>query len=178
VNSQIYKREMFIALEAVISEPTINTIQRKIRCGYTHAAQAMENLEELGIMSRKSLQKTRHMLISHDEARDIIDEFYEDTKSILTDDYSRCFIEGCNKPVATEHHIIEGNGVRSKSDEYGLKIPICEEHHRWCHQDAPKHPGFAEGLKIDAQLAFEKVHGTRQKFKKIFGRYYVNDGGL
>ncbi len=176
MNYEIKKAEMFKAVDAAFKNPTVRSIQKKLRLSYTKASHAMDNLEELSIVSHKDMQKQRRLMVSLDEALDIVEDFYEDTRSILTNDYSRCYIQGCCNPVSTEHHTIIG--MRKLSDIYGLKVPICEEHHRWCHQDAPHHPGFAEGLKIESQLAFERVHGSRQEFKKIFGEYFINDEGL
>ena len=99
-------------------------------------------------------------------------------KSILTDDWTRCFVDDCPCLTLQEHHLIEGRGRRNLSEKYGLKVPLCHVHHRWCHEEAYKHPVFAESMHMLGQLAFEKVHGSRQEFRKIFGEYFVNDEGL
>jgi hypothetical protein len=96
-------------------------------------------------------------------------------KSIITDNYDVCFVDGCYNRPDHEHHLIFGNGRRELSEKYGLKIPICLEHHRWCHELSWKHTVFAESMKILGQLAFERVHGDEDDFKRIFGRSYVDD---
>ena len=97
------------------------------------------------------------------------------TKSIITDDWTQCFAEGCGNPCIEEHHLIEGRGRRKLSEKYGLKVPFCHKHHTWCHEYAYKHPVFAQSMHILAQLAFERVHGTREDFRRIFGEYFIND---
>lgn len=96
-------------------------------------------------------------------------------KSILTDNYEVCFVDGCYNIAVHEHHLIFGSGRRKLSEDYGLKVPVCLKHHQWCHELSWKYPEYAMSMKMIGQLAFEEVHGTREDFRRIFGRNYLSE---
>jgi hypothetical protein len=64
-----------------------------------------------------------------------------------------------------------GNPNRKNSEEYGLKIWLCLEHHRGqtgVHSDQ----ALCDFVHRTAQQAFEKEH-SREEFMTIFGRNYL-----
>lgn len=71
-----------------------------------------------------------------------------------------------------EHHAIFGTAGRQKSEEHGLKVWLCPNHHRLLkcsvHQDAD----VANLVKMYAQEVFETSH-SREEWMEIFGRSYL-----
>ena len=68
-----------------------------------------------------------------------------------------------------EHHVFQGVR-RAASEQYGLKVYLCYQHHRGAsgvHFD----PALAASLKKEAQSAFERRY-NRAAFIKIFGKNY------
>lgn len=98
-------------------------------------------------------------------------------KSIIQqNENKKCFICGRTDLGACfeEHHIFSGSN-RKRSEEYGLKVILCHN----CHNEPPKgvhHNDVAMNhLHRIGQLAFEKEHGDRAMFMRIFGRNYIKD---
>lgn len=84
---------------------------------------------------------------------------------MLCQDYSRKF-------YLEEHHAIYGNGKRKKSEEYGLKVYLCPEHHRTGRQAVHMSPDTALRVKKKAQEAFEACY-PELVFREIFGKNYI-----
>lgn len=97
------------------------------------------------------------------------------SKSIMQSDKTYCWSCGCSSQQRwiEEHHVF-GASNRKKSEHYGLKVYLCYV----CHRDNTHgiHGCNAELRKKlfeEGQQAFERVHGTREEFMKVFGRNYL-----
>jgi hypothetical protein len=71
-----------------------------------------------------------------------------------------------------DHHICYGTANRKQSEKYGLKVWLCQEHHTGntgvhFNKDLDMH------LKKIAQEHFEAEIGSREDFRRIFGRSYL-----
>ena len=80
-----------------------------------------------------------------------------------------CFV--CGSPHVEVHHILYGTANRKISDKFGYIVPLCQEHHRGntgVHFDKT----LDIRLKQLAQEHYEKNHGRREDFIRIFGRSY------
>ncbi len=78
----------------------------------------------------------------------------------------------CGAPNAERHHIFFGTANRRKSEQYGYVIPLCAEHHRGnkgIHFDRE----FDLKVKRIAQKDFEKRFGSRDDFRREFGKSYL-----
>lgn len=73
-----------------------------------------------------------------------------------------------------EHHIFGGNPNRKHSEEHGLKVYLCREHHRESNEAVhrPDRNNHQRLLQEIAQAVFEKKH-TREEFVEIFGKSYL-----
>jgi hypothetical protein len=97
-------------------------------------------------------------------------------KSVIQEQ-RECYITG-RRDTLECHHIFRGVN-RSKSEKYGLKVWLIKQLHDpsikgSVHAD-PK--GEINQMLLRAgQMAFERVHGDRAQFVKIFGRNWL-DGG-
>ena len=78
----------------------------------------------------------------------------------------------CGHPFVDIHHIFQGTGNRNKSEQYGLKIPLCRHHHEECHRYPNK--GLDLLWKKSAQAYFEKYWGTRTQFIWEFGKSWLD----
>lgn len=102
-------------------------------------------------------------------------------RSIMQDDMSVCYLCGkgpyWNKNGVyerlEEHHVFNGNPDRKLSEKYGLKVYL---HGAECHRDGAssvhKNKAIKEKLQAEGQAAFERVHGKREDFYRIFRKYY------
>ena len=96
------------------------------------------------------------------------------TKSIITDDFSRCFICGRTDNL-TIHHVFEGNPQRKYSDKYHLVVPLCITCHGLDGTYGLLHnPPHAIDiyLKKIAQERFEMIYG-HEAYMKLFLRNYL-----
>lgn len=99
-------------------------------------------------------------------------------KSILQDkDDHRCYLcmlQGSYQyyPIVHEHHIFGGTANRRLSEEYGLKVNLCPEHHEFSEEAVHVNAKNSLLLKQAAQEAFEREH-TREEFMRIFGKNYL-----
>lgn len=86
---------------------------------------------------------------------------------MLHQDYtSKFFLE--------EHHAIYGHGKRNKSEQYGLKIKLCPEHHRTSKEAVHCNHEIALMVQKEAQRAFEQRF-PELNFREIFGKNYITE---
>ncbi len=93
-------------------------------------------------------------------------------KPIITDNMNECILPYCKRCDVEWHHCFGGRANRKLSDQYGMIVPLCVEHHRG---NTGVHRCRAVDLKVKqlAQTTFEKKVGSREEFMKIFGRNYL-----
>lgn len=91
------------------------------------------------------------------------------TRSILMSESGVCFL--CQKRGTTEcHHVFNGNPNRKRSEQYGLKIYLCDACHRKVHADQ----GLDDSVKAYVQEQAMKHYGWEvEDFSKIFGKNYI-----
>lgn len=70
------------------------------------------------------------------------------------------------------HHCIYGTANRKLSEKYGLKVWLCQEHHTG-NEGVHFNKKFDTYVKKLAQVHFENVHGSREDFRRIFGKSYL-----
>lgn len=70
-----------------------------------------------------------------------------------------------------EHHVFFGTGQRWKSEEDGMKVYLCPEHHRTGPEAVHLNHKICRMLQRDAQKHFEESH-TREEFRQRYGRSY------
>ena len=97
------------------------------------------------------------------------------SKSIIPQpELRQCYVCGARKRLEV-HHVMYGHGPRHLSEKYGLKVTLCDMHHR--HAPAGIHAGNREldlRLKAVAQTEFEKIYG-HSKWMRTFGRNYLEE---
>ena len=78
----------------------------------------------------------------------------------------------CGRPREHIHHVIYGTSNRKLSDAFNYVIPLCMEHHTG---NTGIHSNRAMNVywKQQAQKHFEKYHGTREDFIKVFGKSWL-----
>lgn len=90
--------------------------------------------------------------------------------SVFTDDMDHCYFTG-TAPV--ERHHIFGGANRKNSEKYGFIIPLRPDIHPngvYAGQSAKL---IDVKLKTMAQEYFEREYGTRDDFRRIFGKSYL-----
>lgn len=92
-------------------------------------------------------------------------------KSIMVDDKEHCIF--CFNPCVEEHHIFFGTSNRDKAEKYGLTIPLCNKHHTGSGDSPHKNRIIDIALKCWAQTVFETQIGTREDFRREFGKSYL-----
>lgn len=70
------------------------------------------------------------------------------------------------------HHIFFGTANRKQSEKYGLKVWLCRDHHTG-NVGVHFNKEFDTYVKKLAQVHFEKTHGSREDFRKIFGKSFL-----
>lgn len=92
------------------------------------------------------------------------------TESIIVDSMDNCLV--CGSPYTECHHVFYGTANRKLSDQYGLVIPLCQEHHRG-QTGIHFNKEFDTAMKELAQRKFEELYGNREAFRTIFGKSYL-----
>lgn len=59
------------------------------------------------------------------------------------------------------------------SEEYGLKVDLCVECHKFGPHAVHRDPEIMDMLHRQGQEAFETQIGSREEFMKIFGRNWL-----
>ena len=100
-------------------------------------------------------------------------------RSILQDKKSgRCYIcenwrgDDTEKRDLEEHHIFFGTGKKWLSDEDGLIVHLCPEHHREGPAAVHKNRLADLYVKAVAQAKYEETH-TRDEFIRRYGKSYL-----
>lgn len=91
-------------------------------------------------------------------------------KSIITNDLEHCYL--CGAPYPQIHHIFNFPN-KTKSEKYGLIMPLCMNHHTG---DEGVHtiPGKMRETKEFGQRMFE-LYYPELDFREIFGKNYKED---
>lgn len=94
-------------------------------------------------------------------------------KSIVTEYTDTCFF--CQNRAEAEHHLIFGRGLRDIAEKDGIKVPVCNKHHNLGKLTEQIHENpMAEKLsKMLGQAIWEQHYGTREDFRKRYGRSYL-----
>lgn len=71
-----------------------------------------------------------------------------------------------------EHHVMFGSGQRELSEEYGLTVQLCMEHHKEGPEAAHNNQAIRELLCRDAQEAFMMEY-TELDWNGIFKKNYL-----
>lgn len=66
------------------------------------------------------------------------------------------------------HHVMYGRGRRELSEQYGLKVWLCHQHHNEPPLGVHFDPAARRMLERRAQLIFDDLHGAGS-FAKVFG---------
>lgn len=88
-------------------------------------------------------------------------------RSILQNKDDGCLV--CGNPYTEEHHVFFGTANRKLSEQYGMNVYLCAEHHRGIR-------GVHQNRELDllikkmAQKKFEETYTA--DFIKVFGRSY------
>lgn len=90
--------------------------------------------------------------------------------SIMVDDMDHCII--CGKP-AEEHHVFFGSANKQIADKYHLTIPLCNKHHTGSSDSPHRNRIIDLAYKCWGQSVYEAKIGTREDFRREFGRSYL-----
>lgn len=91
-------------------------------------------------------------------------------ESILQSE-KRCFL--CGREVNLElHHAIHGVSNRKNADKYGLVVWLCQDCHTGTHGVHHNREKDLELIKY-AQTRFESEYGSREEFRRIFGKSWL-----
>lgn len=71
-----------------------------------------------------------------------------------------------------EHHVFSGPN-RTNSEENGLKIYLCRDHHIYGPEAIHNNARIRHEVQRMAQREFERQH-SHKEFMKIFGRNYLD----
>ena len=99
--------------------------------------------------------------------------------SILHDKSSRtCYLcvtlhDNWNEHRILDEHHIFGAPNRKNSEEYGLKVDLCHDHHIYGPEAVHNNARIRHELQRTAQRLFEKQH-SHKEFMEIFGRNYLD----
>ena len=91
-------------------------------------------------------------------------------KSILQDE-KECWVTGGTRALH-KHHIF-GGANRPLSEKYGLFVYLTPPLHNTSDIGVEFCKPFMDEMRKDGQRAFERVHGSRADFKRIFGKNYL-----
>ena len=92
-------------------------------------------------------------------------------KSIIVTDTEHCLI--CGAPYPEEHHCLYGTANRPIAEKYHLTVPLCNKHHTGSGESPHRNRVVDLCIKVLAQTVYENQIGTREQFRKEFGKSYL-----
>ena len=102
--------------------------------------------------------------------------------SILHDKSSRtCYLcvalhDNWNEHRILDEHHVFGGPNRKNSEEYGLKVYLCNDHHIYGPEAVHNNARIRHEMQRMAQREFEKRYG-HAKFMEVFGRNFLGPSG-
>ena len=90
---------------------------------------------------------------------------------IPNDEKGVCWV--CGRVCATHKHHIFGAANRANSERHGLFVHLCPPCHNMGDRGVHFNRELMEHLHREGQAAFERVHGSREDFMRIFGKNYL-----
>ena len=82
-----------------------------------------------------------------------------------------CFVCGTTNNLES-HHVFGGTANRKVSERYGLKVWLCHEHHTG-NTGVHFNPELNQQLHEIAQRFYEAHYGTREDFRRDFGKSWL-----
>jgi len=90
--------------------------------------------------------------------------------SVLTDDLEHCMVTGsCHVEL---HHVFNGSNRRF-STRYGFIVPLRPDWHNMTPYSVHMDQELDERFKRQAQAYYEAHYGSRDDFRKEFGKSYL-----
>lgn len=93
------------------------------------------------------------------------------SKSIISNE-KQCIACHTTKELH-KHHIFFGTGNRKNSEKYGCWCYLCARHHNMSDDGVHFNEAFNLKLKQYCQKRFEEQIGSREEFRRIFGKSYL-----
>lgn len=90
--------------------------------------------------------------------------------STLTDDLEHCIITRSSNVAI--HHVFNGAN-RKLSEKYGFLVPLRPDWHNMTPYSVHMDQRFDESLKRKAQKYYETHYGSREDFRRGFGKSYL-----
>lgn len=84
----------------------------------------------------------------------------------------KCYVCGTTYGLH-DHHILYGTSNRKQSEKRGLKVWLCGVHHNLSNEGVHFNKDLDNHLKTMAQEYYEEHYGTREDFRKEFGKSYL-----
>lgn len=72
-----------------------------------------------------------------------------------------------------EHHVLNGVANRRLSEKRGLKVYLCAYHHNASNEGVHFNKALDTELKQMAQRYYEEHYGSREDFRREFGKSYL-----
>ena len=92
------------------------------------------------------------------------------SKSLLSNDQV-CIVCGCTG--VHRHHIFYGTANRKLSEKYGCWCWLCPDHHNMSDAGVHFNKQLDLTLKMECQERWEEEFGTREDFRRIFGKNFL-----
>ena len=93
-------------------------------------------------------------------------------KDSIIDNEKVCFI--CRTTENLDpHHVFRGEGKRKFADEDGCYIWLCRYHHTMSDEAVHNNTPFRRTLEKYAQHLWEEKNGTREDFRKRYGKSFL-----
>ena len=90
--------------------------------------------------------------------------------SCLTNDMNRCYFTGSS--IVERHHVFPAAN-RTKCEKYGFVVPLRPDLHPNGVHAGPRAKEIDTILKERCQEYYEAHYGTREDFRKEFGKSYL-----
>ena len=83
----------------------------------------------------------------------------------------KCYITGATTGLH-KHHIF-GAANRKLSEQYGLYVYLIPKYHNMSDEGVHFNREFDLRLKQEGQMKFEQLYGSREDFRRLFGKSYL-----
>lgn len=89
----------------------------------------------------------------------------------MVDDTEHCIF--CHSTYVEEHHCFFGTSNRAIAEKYHLTLPLCNKHHTGSGNSPHMNRIIDLAMKCWAQSVYEQKIGTREDFRREFGKSYL-----
>ena len=86
----------------------------------------------------------------------------------------KCYVCGTIRNLH-RHHVFHGTSNRKQSEKFKMVVYLCGYHHNLSNEGVHFNKKLDLQLKQEYQVKWESQYGSREEFRKVFRKSYIEE---